>query len=277
MNNYKVNFIFMFFWALNFVQFNCDSTPTLPQRGVCAHRGANFSQPENTIAAFKEAIRLGAHMIEFDVQMSKDGELIILHDDTVDRTTNGTGGAVNLPFNELRELDAGLWKGTEFEGEKIPTLSETLDIMPRNIWLNVHIKSGAETGIKAASLILEKNRQHQAFLACKGDVAAAVRKFDSRIKICNMDRRDDPQDYVAKTIANKANFIQLTNQSDDQLPELIQQLKQANVKINYYGTNSPKRLNQLYNYGVDFPLVDNLEQMMETAKKIGIPPVVPVF
>jgi len=63
----------------------------LPQRGICAHRGANNTHPENTIAAFKEAIRLGAHMIEFDVQMSKDSVLVIMHDKTVDRTTNGHG------------------------------------------------------------------------------------------------------------------------------------------------------------------------------------------
>ena len=84
----------------------------LPQRGICAHRGANNTHPENTIAAFKEAIRLGVHMIEFDVQMSKDGELVVIHDKSVDRTTNGQGKVSDLSLIELKHLDAGSWKNS---------------------------------------------------------------------------------------------------------------------------------------------------------------------
>lgn len=121
----------------------------LPGKGLCAHRGAMGTHPENTLVAFREAIKAGAHMIEFDVQLTKDNKLVVIHDGTVDRTTNGTGQVSELPFDEIRNLDAGSWKSPEFAGEKIPTLDETLSVMPYNIWLNVHIKGEKDKNMSA--------------------------------------------------------------------------------------------------------------------------------
>jgi glycerophosphoryl diester phosphodiesterase len=78
----------------------------MPSRGICAHRGASDTHPENTLAAFREAIRLGVHMIEFDVALSKDGQLVLMHDTTVDRTTDGDGPVSELTLAELKKLDA---------------------------------------------------------------------------------------------------------------------------------------------------------------------------
>ena len=78
----------------------------MPSRGICAHRGASDTHPENTLAAFREAIRLGVHMIEFDVALSKDGQLVLMHDTTVDRTTHGNGPVSELTLAELKKLDA---------------------------------------------------------------------------------------------------------------------------------------------------------------------------
>src|SRR5690606_16349844 len=113
----------------------------------------------------KEAVDLGAHMIEMDVQLSRDGALVIMHDETVDRTTDGTGKVSEMDLEEIRALDAGSWKSQEFAGEKVPVLEEVLEIMPRNIWLNIHIKGEAESGRKVAKLIEKTNRKHQAILA----------------------------------------------------------------------------------------------------------------
>ena len=88
----------------------------MPTRGICAHRGASDTHPENTIAAFREAIRLGAHMIEFDVALTGDGALVLLHDATLDRTTNGTGPVSARSLGELQALDAGVdavWPGCD--------------------------------------------------------------------------------------------------------------------------------------------------------------------
>ena len=89
----------------------------LPKRGLCAHRGAMDTHPENTLSAFREAIRSGAHMIEFDVRLTADGVPVIIHDPSVDRTTDGEGEVGGLTCAEIKELDAGKWKGPEFEGE----------------------------------------------------------------------------------------------------------------------------------------------------------------
>ncbi|RFU64320.1 glycerophosphodiester phosphodiesterase family protein [Bacillus sp. V59.32b] len=92
-----------------------------------AHRGASGYAPENTIAAFDKAVKMKSDYIEIDVQRTKDGELVIIHDNKVDRTTDGTGYVKDLTFDQIRNLDAGSWKGEEFTGEKVPTFDEILD------------------------------------------------------------------------------------------------------------------------------------------------------
>jgi len=269
-NFFKQNFFVLLLFPVILLFVNFDKNTVLPERGLCAHRGANNTHPENTLSAFKEAIRLGAQMIEFDVRMSKDGKLVIIHDATVDRTTNGHGKVADLTFAELRKLDAGSWKNAKFKGEKIPTLSETLDIMPKNIWLNIHIKGDTETAKKVAKLILEKKRKSQAVLACKTEAINAVRQIDDSFLICNMERLSNSKEYVNGTIAIKADFIQLKDRADNSLLTLIKKLKQNNIKINYFRTNSPEKLKKLFSAGIDFILVDNLKEMMAVAKEIDI-------
>ena len=94
---------------------------------VAAHRGWSEKYPENTMIAYKKAAELGVDQIEIDVRVTKDGELVIIHDATVDRTTNGTGKVEDLTLAELRALDAGSWKGAEFAGQRIPTFAEFLE------------------------------------------------------------------------------------------------------------------------------------------------------
>src|SRR3989442_9967523 len=90
---------------------------TLPHRPLrIAHRGASARAPENTLAAFKEAIRLGADSIELDAHLSADGVPMVIHDDSVDRTTNGRGAVAALTCRSLRRLDAGAWFSSRFRG-----------------------------------------------------------------------------------------------------------------------------------------------------------------
>ncbi len=93
---------------------------------VVAHRGASGHAPENTLAAFRRAVELGANFIETDLQLSRDARFVAIHDDTLDRTTSGHGPIHGLALAELRELDAGSWFGPQFAGERIPTLEEIL-------------------------------------------------------------------------------------------------------------------------------------------------------
>lgn len=106
-----------------------------------AHRGATGYAPENTIAAYDLAVDMKADYIEIDVQRSKDGELVLIHDTTVDRTTDGSGKVGDLTFEQLRSLDAGSWKGEQFTGELIPTFEEVLDRYHGKIGILIELKA----------------------------------------------------------------------------------------------------------------------------------------
>jgi len=95
---------------------------------LIAHRGGAAEAPENTLAAFRRALSLGVRWFELDVQMSRDRELVVIHDNTMDRTTNGTGEVGSLLFEGLRKLDAGSWFDPQYRGEPIPTLREALEL-----------------------------------------------------------------------------------------------------------------------------------------------------
>jgi len=98
---------------------------------VFAHRGANDMAPENTMAGFEVAIKVGADGIELDVMRCRTGEVVVIHDNTVDRTTNGSGLVGTISLDALRVLDAGSWFASEYDGQRIPTLEEVLDLVGR--------------------------------------------------------------------------------------------------------------------------------------------------
>jgi glycerophosphoryl diester phosphodiesterase len=113
-------------------RFPDDAFPT-----IVAHRGASSSRPENTIAAFDEAVRLGARVIELDVRLSRDGVPVVVHDPTVDRTTDGTGAVHELSAGELKELNAG----TASEPAAVPTLAEVLDLLSGRAGVALEVKN----------------------------------------------------------------------------------------------------------------------------------------
>lgn len=250
----------------------------LPERGLCAHRGAMETHPENTIPAFRTAVEAGAHMIEFDVWLTEDNQMVVIHDSRVDRTTNGKGKVSELTFAEIRELDAGSWKAPEFTGVQIPTPEEVLNEMPLNVWLNIHIKGEGELPVMIARLIEKQGRLHQAFLACSAEAAQLAKEAAPGIKICNMDRQESAEEYVAATISARTDFIQLLKKSDyTDFAASVSQLIESGIKVNYFGTDSPEELKMLFGAGVDFPLVNNIVHTMQVARELGFEPVKPVF
>ena len=254
-----------------------DTSPQIkmPVRGICAHRGASNTHPENTLAAFREAVRLGAQMIELDVALSQDAQLVLMHDATVDRTTNGKGRVSELTLAELQELDAGSWKGDRFKNERVPTLDEVLAIMPENIWLNVHLKGGIELAEQVAQRIVANGRLNQTFLACGVEATLAAKRVEPKIKICNMERQSNRWQYVNETIEGKADFIQLLG-GDSVDPAHTKQLTAHGIRINYCCANDGDKIRRLFEAGVEFPLVDDLEPMLKVADQQGIDRLKPV-
>lgn len=216
-------------------------------------------------------------MIEFDVCLTKDNKMVIIHDLTVDRTTNGKGKVSDLTLEEIKKLDAGIKKSPAFKGERIPTLNEVLQIMPVNIWLNVHIKDQGNLPVLAAETIAKENRLHQAFLACGASAANKARAAVPDIIICNMDRQDSNLNYVMATAEMKAGFIQLLQPLKPEFSEYTRILKNNGIKVNFYGTDSPEEIRKLFEYGVDFPLVNDISKSMLVAGELKIEPAKPVF
>ncbi|MGG4346076.1 glycerophosphodiester phosphodiesterase family protein [Paenibacillus lautus] len=109
---------------------------------VAAHRGYKSAYPENTLLAFRKALELGVDMLEFDLRLTRDKEVVIIHDATVQRTTSGAGEVSDFTLAELKSLDAGGWFAREFEGLKIPTLAELCELLREypEVLCNVEIK-----------------------------------------------------------------------------------------------------------------------------------------
>lgn len=120
---------------------------------VAAHRGWSTKYPENTMIAFVKAIEIGVDQLETDVRITKDGELVLIHDATVDRTTDGTGKVCEKTFDELQQLDAGSWKGEEFIGTRIPKLVDLMELVKDHptMTLDIELKEYPTAGWEAVS------------------------------------------------------------------------------------------------------------------------------
>jgi len=106
---------------------------------VIGHRGASYHAPENTLPSFRLALEQGADAVELDAKLTADGQVIALHDPTLERTTDGRGRPGDFPLEELRRLDAGAWMGRVFRGTRIPTLEEIFDEMGHGLLFNVEL------------------------------------------------------------------------------------------------------------------------------------------
>jgi len=124
------------------------------------HRGARGHAPENTMASFAKGLELGVDVIETDVHLSRDGEVIVIHDDEVDRTTNGHGYVKDMTLAELKQLDAGAWYDAKFAGERIPTLDELIRWAYDRVPLAIEIKNGPFYYPGIAGKIVQLLRDH---------------------------------------------------------------------------------------------------------------------
>lgn len=137
----------------------------MKKTAVIAHRGSKGTRPENTLSSFKEAIVVNSDGIELDVHLTKDQQLIVIHDEKVDRTTNGKGYVKDKTMKELKQLDAGSSFSSLYKGEKLPALSEVLDLLSEqqfNGLLNVELKTDVfeYPGIEQKVLQLMNQEKH---------------------------------------------------------------------------------------------------------------------
>jgi len=238
---------------------------------VIAHRGASAVAPENTLAAFRKALELGAGFIETDLQLSRDARLVGLHDETLDRTTDGRGPVSAKTLEQLRRLDAGSWfrmsshhAGAGFAGERIPTIEEILAFgREYEIGLHLEIKplgpSGAEHAIVGA-LHACGEVARSVVISFDASTLRRVHQLDPLIMTGFLfsDRLPAP---VATAVGVGAR--QLLPRVDRVTPELVKDAHAHDLKVVAWTANSPDEMRKLMNEGVDGIITDYPDRLVE--------------
>ena len=128
---------------------------------VVAHRGGSSAAPENTIAAFRKALEVGADAIEMDVRLTRDRRVVAMHDRRVDRTTTGNGPVGAFTLEQLKGMEAGSWFGQRYTGERVPTLEEVFDAVPQDFPLYIELKSRGPGALPLAARVVNVIRRYE--------------------------------------------------------------------------------------------------------------------
>ena len=249
----------------------------LPNPTIIAHRGASAHAPENTLAAFELAVRQHADAIELDTKLSSDGHVVVIHDQTVDRTTLGSGKVKVLPLAALRQLDAGSHFDIAFKGEPIPTLGEVFEAVGQKILINIEL--GILTPLvnplpdKIAEIVQRHKLSRQvlfssfnpisllrihrlvpeapiALLSKPGQVGAWARGFLGRLLI--------PYDILEPSVG-------------DTTATLVEFAHRAKRRIFVYTVNRAEEMQRLFTWGVDGIFTDDpllARRILSTSERI---------
>lgn len=236
-----------------------------PYPQIVAHRGGGKLAPENTLIAIDTGARYGHTMIEFDAKLSLDGQIFLLHDDTLDRTSNGRGIAGDLRWDQLVHIDAGGWFGEQFTGEPLPLLSQVAERCRQHAMMaNIEIKPTTglerETGTAVALAARELWHGQTAPLLSSFSIeslSAAQQAAPELPRGLLLDNwRDDWQEL---TTGLGCVSIHLNHQLLDETR--VAMLKDAGLHILVYTVNEPARAAQLLHWGVDAICTDRVDQI----------------
>jgi glycerophosphoryl diester phosphodiesterase len=190
-----------------------------------SHRGEHLQRPENTMPAFAEAIRVGADFFEVDVQTTSDGKLVLSHDATVDRCTDGKGRVDTMTFDQIEALDAGIKKGSEFAGTKIPTFDQVLDLARGKIGIYVDIKNA--TAQDLVSQIVGHGMADHVVMYCKAQMCKQIQDLDPRLKIMPESNSVEHSHMLVDLLHPKV----IAFGASDFKPEIIAVSKEAHAQI----------------------------------------------
>ncbi len=237
---------------------------------VVAHRGASGHAPENTLAAFRRAVELGAAFIETDLQISRDAHIVIIHDDRLDRTTTGRGPVREHTLAELRELDAGSWYDPRFAGERIPTLEEVLEFSRQSdVVFYLEIKPGAPWGVEEAvvgALRSAGETTRAVVLSFDAATLATVRRLEPTLMTGYLYDRRQP-DAVQRALELGAR--QLAPRGDLVTPELVAEARRSDLQVVTWTINRPEHMRALAAAGVDGIMTDYPDRLIAVLRESG--------
>jgi glycerophosphoryl diester phosphodiesterase len=236
-----------------------------------AHRGASGHAPENTMAAFRRAVELGAHFIETDLQITRDARVIAMHDFTLDRTTSGKGQVHLLTLDQIRALDAGSSFGGSaapaFPGERVPTLEEILNFAKEHdVIFYLEIKSGPAWGVEHA--VVAALRDHNAWarvviLSFDPSALDSIHRLDSTIMtgfLCE----HPSNDLVERAV--RAGARQLVARGDLITPAVVDAAHRAGLQTVAWTINEPEQMRRLIAAGVDGIITDYPDRLLEVLR-----------
>jgi glycerophosphoryl diester phosphodiesterase len=235
---------------------------------IIGHRGASGHAPENTLAAFKKAVALGATFIETDLQLSRDARFVAIHDDTLDRTTNGQGKVHDQTLAALRRFDAGSWFGSDYTGERIPTLEEILEFSKKNdIVFYLELKpSGSWGGEHALIGALRESGEVARVVVISFDhtILAGLRKIEPTLMTGVL---YDGQLADLLTTAVDVGARQLVVRGDLVTPAMIAEARKRDLQIVCWTVNHPAHIRLLIAAGVDGIMSDYPDRLVAALKK----------
>lgn len=223
-----------------------------------AHRGASSYAPENTQAAFQKGLELGADFLECDVHLSKDGELVIMHDDKVDRTTNGAGFVRDYTLAELKELDAGALFGASFSGEKIMTLDELLEEFYGEIGLLIEIKKPNPGIEKKVAALLKKYGDVGGVIVQSFDIES-MRKMNSLLPELQIAILMKPSTLLpsSKRLEDLTSFATYINFNVSYINKrMVDRIHAYGGKVLVWSKKDQQLISKAFQYGVDGIITD---------------------
>jgi len=257
-----------------------------PNPVVIGHRGAPGHAPENTVVGFERALELGADVLEMDLWMTSDGEIVVLHDATVDRTTDGSGAIYELTWEEVQELDAGSYFMTgpfEFpyaeQGIGIPSLREVFERFPDEPML-LEIKPNSEKlARELVELIREFDREHNTVVAsfhrrateavreAGPEIATAASRRESTrflwMSLARLTGLHTPQ-YEALILPERTRRLHVTS------PPLRRAAAERELKLFVWTVNQPTQIRRLLYQGVDGIVTDYPDRVLEAAEAMEL-------
>jgi glycerophosphoryl diester phosphodiesterase len=214
-----------------------------------AHRGASGTFPENTLSAFRAAIEAGADMCELDVQLTRDGAVVVIHDDTVERTTDGNGEVAKLTLEELKRLDAGAkFKGGAIKGERIPTLDEVFEITGGKCGLNIELKAGGVEN-QVAQIMQARNAFGDSIVSSfDWDYLKKIQQLHFNIRV-GLLAEEKPVDLMMNAVAMRAHSI--NPRWDMVTADLCKAAHERGLMVYTWTIDADARMRALIECGVD--------------------------
>ena len=245
-----------------------------PRPIIFAHRGDLAHAPENTLPAFQQAIQKGADGVELDVKLTADGHVIVIHDSTVDRTTDGKGRVASLPLEAIRKLDAGKWFNEKFAGTKVPLLEEVFEVVGKDKMINIELKDYTVSHdglVKKVCELIKRHDNHNQILFSSF--------FPSTLKVAAQALPEIPRGLLAMPgllgLWTRSfgfmfgDYQALHPYISSTSREQMQRAHRLKRRVHVWTVNKPEDIIQLKEWGVDGIITDDPQTAVRVLGRTG--------